>query len=350
MTTPVFPVLAGALLTACSLTPPPPYSGPQMESTLSGAYAGSPVPGAYEPAEWWRSLDAPALDRIVEAVLDSNHDLIIAVARLEQARAGAGIAGAAAFPLVRPSAGGNDFETPTNAGIGAQLEELGLDADAFGDFGLVIPEELGLTTYSLAGEFAYEVDFWGRNRSTVLAAGAERAASEFDFLTARIGILAETIDTYIEIADLRRQRGLARENAELIEEREQLATSRYERGLIGASRLYAVRRDLRNARAEPPRLDGAPPLPVGKFVDVEIEGLAPQGYFRVRRAALQPGNEVWAVDDNGAVTIVPVRALKRGDDEVYVTGALEDGQAVIVGGIQFATNGMLVRTGAAPGR
>ena len=96
-------------------------------------------------------------------------------------------------------------------------------------------------------------------------------------------------------------------------------------------------------------LDSTPPLLVGKFVDMEIQGLAPQSYFRVRRAALQPGNEIWAVDDNGAVTIVPVRTLQRGDDEVYVTGALQDGQAVITGGIQFATDGMLVRTGAAPG-
>ena len=96
-------------------------------------------------------------------------------------------------------------------------------------------------------------------------------------------------------------------------------------------------------------IDGSPPLLVGKFVDVEIQGLAPQSYFRVRRAALQPGNEVWTVDDNGAVTIVPVRALQRGDDEVYVTGTLQDGQAAITGGIQFATNGLLVRTGAAPG-
>ena len=96
-------------------------------------------------------------------------------------------------------------------------------------------------------------------------------------------------------------------------------------------------------------LDGTPPLLVGKFVDVEIQGLAPQSYFRVRRAALQPGNEIWTVDGNGAVTIVPVRTLQRGDDEVYVTGALQDGQAAITGGIQFATDGMRVRTGAVPG-
>lgn len=94
---------------------------------------------------------------------------------------------------------------------------------------------------------------------------------------------------------------------------------------------------------------GAPPLLVGKFVDVEIEGLAPERYFRVRRAALQPGNEVWTVGAGGTVDIVPVRILQRGDDEVFVTGSLEDGQPAITGGIQFATNGMRVRTGERPG-
>lgn len=93
---------------------------------------------------------------------------------------------------------------------------------------------------------------------------------------------------------------------------------------------------------------GTPPLLVGEFVDVEIEGLSPDRYFRAPRAALQPGNEVWAVNDGGVVSIVSVRVLQRADDEVFVTGALRDGQAVITGGIRFATEGMLVQTGAQP--
>ena len=89
----------------------------------------------------------------------------------------------------------------------------------------------------------------------------------------------------------------------------------------------------------------SPPLLVGKFVDVEIQGLTPDDYFRVRRAALRPGNEVWAVRD-GALTIVPVRVLQRSDDDVYLTGALRAGQPVVVGGIEIATEGMAVRTTA----
>ncbi len=89
----------------------------------------------------------------------------------------------------------------------------------------------------------------------------------------------------------------------------------------------------------------SPPLLVGKFVDVEIRGLTPDDYFRVRRAALRPGDEVWAVRD-GALTIVPVRVLQRSDDDVYLTGALRAGQPVVVGGIEIATEGMAVRTAA----
>ena len=89
----------------------------------------------------------------------------------------------------------------------------------------------------------------------------------------------------------------------------------------------------------------APPLLVGKFVEVEIQGLAPESYFRVPRAALQPGNEVWTVSEDKTVSIVPVHVLQRVNDEAFVTAALEDRQLVITGGLQFVTEGMIVQTG-----
>ena len=95
---------------------------------------------------------------------------------------------------------------------------------------------------------------------------------------------------------------------------------------------------------DPFETDGSrPPLLVGKFAEVEIEGLAPERYFRVRRAALQPGDEVWCVRPGGTVRIVPVRVLQRLDDEVFVTGPLDPVERAIVGGVRFATDGMEVR-------
>ncbi|MDE2999645.1 MAG: efflux RND transporter periplasmic adaptor subunit [Gemmatimonadota bacterium] len=95
-----------------------------------------------------------------------------------------------------------------------------------------------------------------------------------------------------------------------------------------------------NGNASP---GGHPPLMVGKFVLVEIEGMAPERYFRIPRASLKPGDEVWMVK-GGVVDIVPVRVLQRSNDEAYVTGSLEHGLGVITGGIHFATEGMPVQT------
>ena len=96
--------------------------------------------------------------------------------------------------------------------------------------------------------------------------------------------------------------------------------------------------------------DTSPPLLVGKFAEVAIEGPVPPSYFRIRRAALQAGNEVWTVRDGATVHVVPVRILQRIDDEIYVTGELQDGEPIVIGGIRFATDGMRVRTGEAVGQ
>ncbi len=97
-------------------------------------------------------------------------------------------------------------------------------------------------------------------------------------------------------------------------------------------------------RVPRPFSGSGPPLLVGQFVEVRIEGVAPERYFTVPRAALRTGNEVWALREDDTVAIVPVQVLQRADEVVYVTGALEADQRVVVGGIQIATDGMLVRT------
>ena len=101
-------------------------------------------------------------------------------------------------------------------------------------------------------------------------------------------------------------------------------------------------------RVEAAGVDPGPPLLVGKFVKVQIEGIIPDRYFILRRSALRPGNEIWAVREDTRLTIVPVRVLQRSDDQVFVTGTLKAGQAVVIGGIQVATEGMEVRIGGDP--
>ncbi len=249
------PLVASCLLSACSLAP---SSAPAiLESALSvpDQFAGSGVAGSYDPLEWWKTFADPVLDHVVEQVLASSFDLAEAVARVEQARMHARIAKAPVFPLLQPSVSGNDFDTPTNAGIGAQLDELGLGSALEGVSGITLPDRLGLTTYSSSLEFAYEVDFWGRNRNDANAAGAVRLASESDYQSARIGVLAEAVGTYLEVVNLRNQQRLADEIVEISEQLESLARSRYDRGLTDVRALYAARRSLREAQAEVPQIE-----------------------------------------------------------------------------------------------
>ncbi len=248
-------VVTGCLLLACSLAPSrlPPVL--ETVNELPGEFSASEVTGSYDPIEWWKSFDDPVLDQVIEEVLASNLDLAVAVARVQQARMRERIAKSSAFPSIQPSVSVNDSDTPTNAGIGAQLDELGLSTDGNNALGIDLPDRLGLTHYNLGVGFAYELDFWGRNRNDARAAGAEWLASESDHLNARMGVLAETVWTYLEIVNLRHQQRLAGRIVETFQQLESLAGSRYERGLSDMGGWHLARRGLRNAQAELPQIE-----------------------------------------------------------------------------------------------
>ncbi len=244
-------LVAGALLVpGCSLAPPPELPDPAAQ--MPADFEQGPYTGAYEPLQWWKAFADPVLDRIVDSALASNLDMAAAVAHVQQARERARIAKAAILPVVAAGAEIHDLTNPTNAGFGAQIQELGLGELAPG---FTLPERLGITTYSLGADFSYEMDFWGRAESSALAAGAEYLASESDYQTARIGILAETIGTYFEIVDLRRQSTITRNMVDVLLEREDVASTRYDRGLSDSLDLYRIRQDLRNTQAILPQLD-----------------------------------------------------------------------------------------------
>ncbi len=91
----------------------------------------------------------------------------------------------------------------------------------------------------------------------------------------------------------------------------------------------------------------APPLLIGQFVDVEIDG-AVGDYLVVPRRAVRAGDEVWVARD-GKVRIVPVQVLQRSEGRAYVDGNLTEGDHVITEGIDVATDGMEVQDRAEMG-
>jgi len=249
-------VLAVAVLfhpAGCSFAPDP--SVPEPVAEVPAGFAGGELPGDYQAREWWAAFDDPVLNTVVDSVLAANFDLAEAVARVQQARAQAGIARAGLFPTVQASASVTGQNTPANAGFGEQFRKLAGGEGGELPGGIEFPDRLEFTTYALGADFAYELDFWGRARNDARAAGAQYLASEADYHAARIGVLATTITTYFEIVALRGQTAYARELVEVLLEREELAATRYERGLVTSLELYQVRMDLWNTQAGLPQLE-----------------------------------------------------------------------------------------------
>ncbi len=248
----LFPLMAGCFISACSHAPEQVSSVSPPVAELPTEFAASEVVGSYEPLEWWKTFDDPVLDQVIAAVLASNFDLAEAVARVDQARARERFAKSSAIPSLQPAVLVSEFDIPISSGIGAQLEGLGVISD---ENKSLFPDRLGLTTYNIGLDFSYELDFWGRDRNDALATGAELMASESDYLTARMGVLAETVRIYLEMVNLRHQHGLAGEIVEILLQRELLAESRYDRGLTDLRDLHAVRQSLREAQAELPQIE-----------------------------------------------------------------------------------------------
>jgi hypothetical protein len=94
----------------------------------------------------------------------------------------------------------------------------------------------------------------------------------------------------------------------------------------------------------------APPLLVGQFAQVAIDGIELAEYFILPRRALRLGDEVWVIAAGRRVQIVAVTVLQETDEQIFVVGDFTDGQLVIVAGITVATNGMEVRVNDAARR
>jgi RND family efflux transporter MFP subunit len=85
-----------------------------------------------------------------------------------------------------------------------------------------------------------------------------------------------------------------------------------------------------------------PPLPVGLFVTVDIEGRTLPEAAVIPRSALHQGDVVWVVN-NGRLHFREVDVARVQGDEVTLQKGLENGETVAITQLEAVTNGMAVR-------
>jgi len=94
-------------------------------------------------------------------------------------------------------------------------------------------------------------------------------------------------------------------------------------------------------------VNGQPPLLLGEYVRVEIEGRMLENVYRIPRSALRDATNLWLVDDGNHLEIRPVQTVWRDTDTVLLREGLEPGDRLIISDLSKPVAGMPVRTEAA---
>jgi len=226
------------LLAGCAAGPdyrPPEVAAPEVWSAAESARVSQ---GAADLARWWRVLDDPTLDSLMERAAAANLDLAIATARVRQARAEAGFARGELLPEVDARASAGRQRVSENGVLGA----------------LPDPES---DLYSAGFDARWELDLFGRLRRRVEAADAEVEASVEDRRDVLVSLLAEVARAYVELRANQRLAAVVRENAASARTTVELTRTRLASGL--ASELDVARAEalLATTEARLPEVEGA---------------------------------------------------------------------------------------------
>lgn len=177
------PLLAAALLSACAVHPA--YQRPAIDlpDRLDRATPQATLATAV-PEAWWSVYRDPALDALMSEALAHNADVHIAAARLEEARARAGIADADRSPTV-------------DATLGSARTRSSLEGIA------TTPRTLNVHSVGLGAR--YEIDLWARYRNASAAARAELLAADAARQTVALALSADVARQYfaLQAADAR---------------------------------------------------------------------------------------------------------------------------------------------------
>lgn len=256
-------------LTGCSFTPEyhrPAAPVPGVWPAEAKVSAGDTAKGAPMTADWRAFFPDLRLQSLIVAALEHNRDLRIAVARVDEARALAGIVRADRFPAVDLAAQRAASLTPGDlSATGRQLNSQRYDAN------LVVA--------------SFELDFWGRVKSLDDAGRANFLASDYARQAFRLSLIADVANGWLGLLELGERRDLARATLKSREETRTLVARRRDVGLAGDLDYLQADGAFQNARAELASLargyaaaENALRLLVGVLPE-GIEGgkLAPQG-------------------------------------------------------------------------
>lgn len=202
-------VSLGALFfSACKMGPN--YQRPSMESP-EGFRFSTEAQDSVVNLRWWTLFDDPQIDTLVNTALSENQDVMIAVNRIEQARAALGIQKAEYGPKFDLMVQGE--RSTLQGGLQSGTDDY---ADlAYGGVAL-----------------NWELDVWGKYRRLTGSAKANLMAEESNMRAVQISLISDVVQTYFQLLDFRSRLRIAHKNIESRERSLQIIQARYDKGIV----------------------------------------------------------------------------------------------------------------------
>jgi multidrug efflux system outer membrane protein len=226
--------LAAAALILPGCATPPPAQAPHVE--LPATWKET-APRFAEDGRWWRIYQDGELDKLVDEAVVRNTDLLIAAARVDEARALVADARGAQLPTV--DARGN-----------AQRQR---NSQSTANFFPGIPTQY--SDYRATLNVSWEVDVFGRLRASASAARAELQASEAAREGVRLALAAQVVKSYFALRAFDEQITVTQRNIGLREDALGLQHKRFQGGVISEYDLRQLEAEAASVRALLPPLE-----------------------------------------------------------------------------------------------
>jgi NodT family efflux transporter outer membrane factor (OMF) lipoprotein len=181
---------------------------------------------------WWMLYDTPEIDDLQKRLIAANPTLAAALADYAQARALSDQARAGLFPTLGLNAGVSRARESANAPL------IGATTPRYYDDNV------------LGGSVSYELDLWGQIRNQVRAGEANAQASAADLENARLSLLAQLVDDYVQLRSLDRENGILDDTVKAYDRALTLTEQRHGAGIAAGLDVAQAQTQLDAARSE----------------------------------------------------------------------------------------------------
>jgi multidrug efflux system outer membrane protein len=190
-------------------------------------------------SDWWRVFPDPDLARLETEADTANQDIKVAVARVDQAEAGAKYARSFLFPTISLGASASRTREAQNRPNNGNTNGL---AATFNDF--QVPAFL-----------SYEVDAWGRVRHSIESANATEQATAADLRFVRLAVEANVAMDYYSLRETDAERQVLDATVQAMESAVDLTTNRFRGGLSSELEVKQAQTLLDQTKAQAQALD-----------------------------------------------------------------------------------------------